>query len=469
MAEFIGQLIAGARTVELADRQNTLEAAAEVVYPWGTEPYRQSAVTLANEPDRARRRTMAGARRPVVEQLTPIARDMIARHHATARELGFDGYTTAIEQIGRLDLGALHDATQTFLRETESLYEREMSAVVAERLGQSLDETDKCDVGYLWRAPEFDPMFPKQELVGTVERAVRRLGLDIYAGGNVHLDIEPRPKKSPRAFTVAIEVPGRVILVIMPAGGQNDWRAFMHELGHCLLAGYTDAALDFEFRRLGDNSVTEAFAFLFEHLLLDQAFLDEYLPHELATDFVRFAHRNLLYMLRRYCAKLDHELALHDDATTPNSAASGMAAHETAPHDGGTQADASPATATPATAAHAPATPETAGRDLAALYAGKLTRATRVAYDPADYLIDVDHGFYCARYLRAWFFEAALAARLADTFGPKWFTTREAGEFLRSLWSDGQRLRTDELEAQLGLPHTDPTPLIARLKAHLDD
>jgi len=427
LSAFVSRLLAGARTKELVDEQNALEAAAEVAYPWGTEPYRQSALTLANEADRDRRRTMADAQRAVVKQLTPLARAIIDGHHETTRDLGFESYTSAVEEIDRLDLGAVHEATRTFLRETESLHEREMSAAVGERLGQRLDETAKCDVGYLWRAPELDAMFPADRIVHTAERAVRGLGLDIYAGGHVQLDIAPRPKKSPRAFTAAIEVPGRIMLVITPAGGQDDWHAFFHELGHALHYGYVDAGLDFEFRRLGDHSVTEAYAFLLEHLLIERAFLDECLPHELLSAYLRHAARSLLFMLRRYCAKIDYELVLHDTIAKPSET------------------------------------------DLAAAYAEKLSRATRVAYDPADYLVDVDPGYYCARYLRAWFFEASLAQYLAKEYGEKWFATREAGEFLRSLWSDGQRRRLDEIETQLGLPHADPAPLIARLRTHLED
>ncbi len=459
LTAFVGELLAGGRTKELVDERNALEATAEVTYPWGTEAFRRSAVTLGNEPDRERRRTIAAARRVVVERLTLLARAIIDRHHETARDLGFDSYTDAIEQIGRLDLSAMHIATVNFLSETDSLYEREMSAVVAERLGQRLDETERCDIGYLWRAPEFDAMFPPENLVATAERAVSSLGLDIYAGGHIHLDIAQRPKKSPRAFTAAIEVPNRIMLVITPSGGQGDWHSFFHELGHALHFGYAEAGLEFEFRRLGDNSVTEAFAFLIEHLLLDREFLDEYLPSELTDRYLRFAYRSLLYMLRRYCAKLDYELTLHNDATT---------------QPGDTALTAAPEAAAPAKTTHQAATHDaarigTADSDLATAYAERLSRATLVAYDPADYLVDVDHAFYCARYLRAWFFEASLQQHLVGEFGPKWFTTREAGEFLKNLWADGQRLRLDELEAQLGFTHTDPGPLIRRITAQLQD
>ena len=40
------------------------------------------------------------------------------------------------------------------------------------------------------------------------------------------------PGKSPRAFCSPIEVPGKVMLVIQPIGGHDDWRALFHEAGH---------------------------------------------------------------------------------------------------------------------------------------------------------------------------------------------------------------------------------------------
>ena len=38
---------------------------------------------------------------------------------------------------------------------------------------------------------------------------------------------------------------------------------------------------------------------------------------------------------------------------------------------------------------------------------------------------------------------------LHDRYGPEWFTRREAGDLLRSLWREGQRLDADELLQQV--------------------
>ena len=66
-----------------------------------------------------------------------------------------------------------------------------------------------------------------------------------------------------------------------------------------------------------------------------------------------------------------------------------------------------------------------------------------------DYLEDVDGGFYCTCYLRAWAFEAQLRDHLKSRFGSDWFRRRAAGDLLRELWALGQSLRADDLLREL--------------------
>src|SRR4029078_1590316 len=116
-----------------------------------------------------------------------------------------------------------------------------------------------------------------------LERSLEDLGVDLHAQKNVELDLEDRPNKSPRAFCVPIEVPQRVLLVIKPRGGPDDWRALFHEAGHTEHFAHTSASLSVEERRLGDNAVTEGWAMLLEHLTIDPAWLERALrlprPH----------------------------------------------------------------------------------------------------------------------------------------------------------------------------------------------
>jgi hypothetical protein len=78
-------------------------------------------------------------------------------------------------------------------------------------------------------------------------------------------------------------------------------------------------------------------------------------------------------------------------------------------------------------------------------YVELLADALKVTPSDADYLADIDDGFYASQYLRAWAFEAQLRAYLRERFGNAWFTRRDAGSLIRELWSEGQKPTADEI------------------------
>ena len=83
-------------------------------------------------------------------------------------------------------------------------------------------------------------------------------------------------------------------------------------------------------------------------------------------------------------------------------------------------------------------------RDLGLASKGK----TRIEWAEASWVSDVDPGFYVACYLRAWALETHWRRALRNRFGDRWFASAEAGEWLRGLWSHGQRFDADELLAE---------------------
>jgi hypothetical protein len=78
-------------------------------------------------------------------------------------------------------------------------------------------------------------------------------------------------------------------------------------------------------------------------------------------------------------------------------------------------------------------------------YEELLSDALKIDVTPANYLADIDSGFYVSSYLRSWAFEAQLRAYLKEKFGSKWFASREAGSLLRELWGEGQKMRAEEM------------------------
>jgi hypothetical protein len=88
------------------------------------------------------------------------------------------------------------------------------------------------------------------------------------------------------------------------------------------------------------------------------------------------------------------------------------------------------------------------GADLEAMparYADLLGERIGVTWPSQTWLSDVDPGFYVACYLRAWALEVDWRGELCNRFGESWFQSAEAGDWLRGVWSQGQRLDADRL------------------------
>jgi hypothetical protein len=360
--------------------------------------------TLANEPDRNRRERLDRARVELSErELNPHHARIIETRRESVHALGAESYRDLYERFG-YPLDRLAGECERFLTDTEDLYVAAFDRLIRHRIGLPLEEAERWDLPRLFRATEWDSGFPAETMLPALEATLAGLGIDLRGQANVHLDLEPRPTKTPRAFCAPIEVPGRVMLVIRPMGGPDDWHALFHEAGHTEHFAHTSADLPVEARRLGDNAVTEGWAMLLELVVNDPAWLSRRLDFARPDEFAEEATVGLLYFVRRYSAKFLYELELHAGSELEQA------------------------------------------RDR---YVERMRDALKIDVSPADYLADVDAGFYSSSYLRAWAFESALRGFLRDEFGRAWFARAEAGSLLRDLWSEGQRLTADELIAEV--------------------
>lgn len=412
----------GIATAAQQARIAELEAELELELDGEPIPYRAAPVLQANEPDPARRTALSDARDALlVEHLNPLHLEVHERAHELARELGWRSYREMCAELRGFDLGALASQTRDFLDATATAYPVVLGPELERAQLAPLGELRRSDLPRLFRAPALDALFPDARLVESFAATLAGLGIDLAAQANVHLDTESRPTKSPRAFCSTPRVPGEVYLVVSPVGGRDDYATLFHEGGHTEHYASVDPGLAFEFRHLGDNSVTESFAFLLEGLTSSPAWLEARLGVEDATAVTDHVRAARLVMLRRYAAKLDYELELHGDGTDPGA--------------------------------------------MPGRYAELLGDATRVPWPRASWLSDVDPGFYVACYLRAWALEAIWRRALSDRFGERWFAEPAAGEWLRGLWRCGQRLRADELLAETLGAELDFTTLAAEFSA----
>ncbi|HXV86009.1 MAG TPA: hypothetical protein VD793_04885 [Gemmatimonadales bacterium] len=421
LLEWIIGLRVGRAVARTEARQLAWEQSAAVRWDGKEVPYLRVPIELANLEDRRARMGLDRARATMVSAgVTRIRQEWMdgERHVMTAA--GFPDYTAAVSVLSGIDLRALAVQAEQFLDRTVDLYREALLRVVRQSMsGVPLADLVRSDAAWLFRARAFDAAFPGGSMLPVANRQMSELGLSTTQGGRVVCDVEERPAKQPRAFCVPVRVPDEVYLVIRPRGGHTDYRTFWHELGHAIHYALVDPAHSFAARWLGDNSVTEGFAMLWDHMTVDHAWLRRYgglsRPDADRLTFEFGVYE--LYAVRRYAAKLGYEMALYGQA-----------------------------------------------RDAPSEYADRLSRATLFRCSPDDYLVDVDPWFYAARYLRAWQFEAAMAEALIGRFDEDWFRNPQAGPHLASYMCRGQAAPADALALEATGSQLSFDPLVRRLE-----
>jgi len=412
----------GSLTRRHEEQTATLEAKLTATVDGDEIPFRMLRPSVANSADRDRRERIESARNELTEEhLNPTLLEAHRETHEAARVLGAETYRALYDRFNfRLD--DLAAQCRSFLDSTESLYEDAMDRVLRERVGVGLDEAQRWDTPRAFRAPEWDPVFAAERMLPALEATLSDLGIDLRSQENIHLDVEERPKKTPRAFCAPIEVPGKVMLVIQPIGGPDDWRALFHEAGHAEHFANTRAELSVEERRLGDSAVTEGWAMLMQHLTDDPAWLARRLDFPRPAEFASEGAAHLLFFVRRYSAKLLYELEFHSTD------------------------------------------------DISAMqprYVELLSDALKIEPSPTDYLNDIDGGFYASSYLRSWAFEAQLRAHLRGEFGNAWFARRAAGSLLVELWGEGQRWPAEDFLRDVTGSTLELESVAERVREHL--
>ena len=425
--EIDGQV--GQRLAALDEREIELENTAVVRLDDGREiPYQAAPIEIINTTDRRERNAIDAARAAVVKkEFGPLALERLQREKEYVEGLGIAGsYNETFELLSGVSLQGLADECAAFLRDTQSMWDD----VLRERLaafGVPSDEATRVDVSALLRLKEFDAAFPASSMEAQIRRNCDEMGIDASAGGHIVFDLDDRAGKRSRAFCAPVRVPEEVYLVLRPFGGQTDYNTLLHELGHALHFGYARGDYPFEYRWLGDNSVTEGYAMLFDHRMQDRGWLLRYteLGTSRVSEFLRLAAFEEFQFLRRYCAKIAYEIQVYGGATP--------------------------------------------WEKLPDIYIETLSGATGLKYRPEDAFTDLDPHYYSTRYLRAWQLQAVINETLTEHFDEDWWRNPSAGPWIiQQLFREGQRESANEIAARVGKSGTlSFAPLIKQIETLL--
>jgi hypothetical protein len=420
----LGEALARAAT---APSERLAEAEAQATFHWDGRqvPLRDFLTLLAGEPDAARRAAIEKAHAAAAAPLAALAVAEASAVAAAARKLGYpDALALAGELRGEAP-GALASLAEAALAVTEQPYRDLVDELARRELALPLPALRNRDWPRLLRLAHEARGFPASRLVEDGAAALSGLGLDSKALPGLAVDAEPRPGKSPRPLMLPLEVPGKVRVSAIPAGGHAESSAYLHELGAgAYYAGVKAAAV--EFRRLGPASGPETWGRLFAGLTADPAWLAGragLANHALARE-VRAALAERLREVRLSAARLLLELERIDP-------------------------------------------PRASGAE-----ARLLSRALCRPVEPEEarrWPLPPDPLLGSAEALRAQTLASEAEAFLAKRAGnPAWWRSRENGEWLAKAWAEGSRPTPGELSLAMGYAALDPSALAATAQARLE-
>jgi hypothetical protein len=249
------------------------------------------------------------------------------------------------------------------------------------------------------------------------------MNIDLGEMKNVRIDAREDVKgKNPRPLALGIRVPGDVRLSVRSVGGALEQAKMLHEFGHALHYAFTTEPR-FELAKLGNPTVTEAYAALFEDLMEDPVWLEEHagLKDRERAGFLAATSSHKLFLIRRAAGRLLYQLALHRQGETVEA------------------------------------------RELYRAIIARVDALPATDDDVARYQVDQEDFFQSADDFRAWFLAGQLQGQLKARFGPAWWHSPEAGTFLKGLWAHGNALSAREVAETLGDRGIVPDVLLLRL------
>ena len=102
------------------------------------------------------------------------------------------------------------------------------------------------------------------------------------------------------------------------------------------------------------------------------------------------------------------------------------------------------------------------------LYVDLLTKATSFQYERSEAFVDVDPGYYSARYLRAWQLQSLIAESLRERYDEDWWRNPRAGPWIaQSLFAEGQKELAHELSSRVAGRDLSFAPLIREIERAL--
>lgn len=377
---------------------------------------------LKNEPEAAKRRQLSERFAGILRDTEELRHERIKLRHSAAKALGFKNYIEARKAISGIDYQQLLDSFDAVLFRMDTAYLERLRASIEGTLKLPLPDAGSWDVARWKKQNDSDNVFTERNLLPAVEATVSELGIEPEHPGAVTLDLDRRPMKQTGPFCIPIRVPHEIKIVMNPDSGSGHYAALLHESGHAYHFAWMSALLPMEHRIWGDRALSESYAFLFEHFLLERSWLIRMLSFSKAEDYLRFQFLFRAFLVRRCAGKLRFALRVHGDESFDH---------------------------------------------IPQIYAETMKTYTGLNHSQESWQADITDGFDAADYLRGWIFESMLREYLETRFGRAWTQSRPATGFLKEIWETGYLYSADELCREIGIGKPEPQILADELAGGL--
>ena len=396
-----------AHNARLDDEFSYWRATAKVETGDVAVPVSQAANLIDATDSREARRQLEEARRDTLEEAIPLQLDRLSRWREAAAELGYGGYREAVERLTGVSLLGVVSEARRLIDETEDVYREVVGEELRRRLGIRPDEAESHDAGWLKRMPWLDGSCQEGDVLGTLRKDLREIGLPLEYGGHVTVEHEAFPGPGMTACCTPVRVPDQIRLLVMPTITQPGCVALLTSVGRALHYAYTDSRLSFEDRALGDLGVVKGHGLLFAGLSREGAWVRRTrgLQGQALADYLRTTAVADLFSLREAAARLEFEIQLSDSASPG---------------------------------------------ELGPAWADALSGATGFRFDPRSYLERLGQRFGVARFLRGRMLAAQLRRELRERFDDDWYRNPRTGPFLGDWFSNGLRFSAAEVATALG-------------------
>jgi hypothetical protein len=334
--------------------------------------------------------------------------------HNAAISLGFASYRELVADATNTNLQRAQAAAEALFEQTERLHRSAVARIITREFADApASDLGFADLAYVERLPWLDKFFLAQNLLQTYSETIEGMGIRVDKQPNIQIVFGSPSSGAGSASCFPVNPPLDVRLLSSSGRGAYEFAGFLYAAGkaqHYAWSSKNLAESHPEFIYSPDSATNWGYGYLFNLLLLDAKWLQEFLQpisEAQTAELVRDMAAALALRVRRLCAETSYAMLLHSDMR--------------------------------------PSTEQ-----LRSAFVDLHDRATSFHFGRGMFLLHLNERMKSVVHLRALAFAVGLQEYLRVRHGHRWWASRRAGDELIDLWNTASHYSVEELARLVG-------------------